>query len=45
MQSLLLVRRQSLDASRAALEARAEALRWNYRLMIDAHLIWDLARD
>ncbi len=45
LQSLLLVRRQSLDASRAALEARAEALRWNYRLMIDAHLIWDLARD
>lgn len=45
LQSLLLVRRQSLDALRAAGEARAEALRWNYRLMIDAHLIWDLAND
>ncbi len=45
LQSLLLVRRQSLDASRAALEARAEALRWNHRLMVDAHLIWDLAHD
>ena len=45
LQSLLLVRRQSLDASRAAVEARADALRWNYRLMIDAHLIWDVAHD
>ncbi len=45
LQSLLLVRRQSLDALRAAGEARADALRWNYRLMIDAHLIWDLAHD
>ena len=45
LQSLLLVRRQSLDASRAAVEARAEALRWNYRLLIDAHLIWNLAHD
>jgi cobalt-zinc-cadmium efflux system outer membrane protein len=45
LQALLLVRRQALDASRAALEARAEALRWSYRLLIDAHLIWDLAND
>lgn len=45
LQSLLLVRRQSLDALRAAGEARAEALRWNYRLLIDAHLIWELASD
>ena len=45
LQSLLLVRRQSLEASRAAVEARAEALRWNYRLLVDAHLIWDLAHD
>jgi outer membrane protein, heavy metal efflux system len=45
LQSLLLVRRQSLEAQRAALEARADALRWNYRLLIDAHLIWDLERD
>jgi outer membrane protein TolC len=45
LQSLLLVRRQSLDALHAAGEARAEALRWNYRLLIDANLIWDLAND
>lgn len=45
LQSLLLVRRQSLDASRGALEARADALRWNYRLLVDAHLIWGLAHD
>lgn len=45
LQSLLLVRRQSLDALRAAAEARAEALRWNHRLLIDARLIWDLADD
>ena len=45
LHSLLLVRRQSLEVSRAALEARAEALRQNYRLLIDAHLIWDLEHD
>ncbi len=45
LQSLLLVRRQSLDASRAAVEARADALRSNYRLLIDAHLIWDLTHN
>lgn len=45
LQSLLLARRQFLDASRAALEARADALRASYRLLVDAHLIWDLAND
>ena len=45
LQSLLLIRRQSLDAYRAAVEARADALRWNYRLMIDANLIWGLAMN
>lgn len=45
LQSLLLARRQFLEASRAALEARADALRANYRLLIDAHLIWDLALE
>ena len=45
LQSLLLVRRQSLDGARAALDARVEALRSNYRLLIDARLIWDLAHD
>ena len=43
LQSLLLARRQFLEASRAALDARAEALRANYRLLVDAHLIWDLS--
>lgn len=45
LQSLLLARRQFLEASRAALDARADALRANYRLLIDSHLIWDLAVD
>ncbi len=45
LQTLLLARRQFLEASRAALEARAEALRAHYRLLIDAHLIWDLALE
>lgn len=45
LQSLLLARRQFLEASRAALEARVEALRANYRLLIDGHLIWDLSLE
>lgn len=45
LQALLLARRQFLEASRAALDARAEALRANYRLLIDAHLIWDLSLE
>lgn len=45
LQALLLARRQFLDASRAALEARAEALRANYRLLVDSHLIWDLSLE
>ncbi|RSZ44085.1 MULTISPECIES: TolC family protein [unclassified Variovorax] len=45
LQSLLLARRQFLEASRSALEARADALRANYRLLVDAHLIWDLALE
>ena len=45
LQSVLLARRQSLEASRAALDARVEALRANYRLLVDAHLIWDLSTD
>lgn len=43
LQALLLARRQSLEASRAALEARVEALRANFRLLVDAHQIWDLS--
>lgn len=45
LQALLSARRQSLDAARAALEARVDALHWQHRLAIDAHLIWDLALD
>jgi outer membrane protein TolC len=42
LRTLLLARRQALDASAAAEQARVEALRWNYRLLVDAHLIWGL---
>ena len=45
LQSLLLSRRQALDAATAAEQARVEALRWHYRLLVDAHLIWALADD
>lgn len=45
LQSLLLARRQAIDAATAAEQARTEALRWNYRLLIDAHLIWGLEDD
>ncbi len=45
LQTLLLARRQALDASAAAEQARVEALRWQHRLMIDAHLIWGLEDD
>ena len=45
LQTLLLARRQALDASTAAEQARAEALRWHYRLLVDAHLIWARGED
>ena len=45
LQTLLLARRQALDASTAAEQARVEALRWHYRLLVDAHLIWALEDD
>lgn len=45
LQALLLARRQASDAARAALQAQGEAVRWEMRLLIDAHLIWDLAND
>jgi outer membrane protein, heavy metal efflux system len=40
LQTLLLVRRQSLDAANAAVAARADALRARYRLLIQARLLW-----
>lgn len=45
LQALLLARRQSVEASLGAAQARADALRARYRLLVDAHLIWDLADD
>ena len=45
LQTLLLARRQALDATTAAEQARVEALRWHHRLLIDAHLIWGLADE
>lgn len=45
LQTLLLARRQALDAAVAAEQARVDALRWRYRLLVDAHLIWGLEED
>lgn len=45
LQTLLLARRQAGASSTAALDAQAEALRGEARLLVDAHLIWDLAHD
>ncbi|MEE8616454.1 MAG: TolC family protein [Roseateles sp.] len=45
LQALLLARRQATDAARAAVQAQGEAVRWEMRLLIDAHLIWVLAQD
>ncbi len=45
LQTLLLVRRQSLDAVNAAASARADALRARYRLLIDAQLLWELSTE
>jgi len=40
LQTLILVRRQSVDAANAAVAARADALRARYRLLIQARLLW-----
>ncbi len=45
LQTLLLARRLTLEATTAAEQARVEALRWHYRLLVDAHLIWALEDD
>ena len=45
LQTLLLARRQALDATTATEQARVEALRWHSRLLVDAHLIWVLEED
>ena len=45
LQTLLLTRRQALDASTATEQARVDALRSHHRLLLDAHLIWALEED
>lgn len=45
LQSLLLARRQRVDAEVALLDARRDALRANYLLLIDGHYLWDLAHE
>jgi outer membrane protein TolC len=45
LQALLLARRQAVDAARAAAEARTDALKAQHRLLVDAHLIWNLEQD
>lgn len=45
LQTLLLARRQSVEATRSALDARTAALHSYYGLLVDAHLIWGLAHE
>lgn len=42
LQTLLLARRQAVDAADSALDARVLALRSYYTLLVDAHLVWGL---
>jgi len=45
LQTLILARRQAVDAGLGAAQARIDALRARYRLLVDAHLIWGLGHD
>ena len=45
LQAVLTARRQLVDASLGATQARLDALRVRYRLLVDAHLIWGLHDD
>lgn len=45
LQAVLLARRQSVEAAIGTVQARTDALRARYRLLIDAHLIWGLHED
>ena len=45
LQALLLARRQATAAMNNALQAQVTALKAYYGLLVDAHLIWDLAHD
>jgi outer membrane protein TolC len=42
LQAMLLARRQATTATTSALQAQVTALTAYYRLLVDAHLIWDL---
>lgn len=45
LQALLLSRRQATAAMNNSLQAQVAALKSYYGLLVDAHLIWDLAHD
>lgn len=45
LQGVLLARRQLLDAALGATQARVDALKARYRLLVDAHLIWGMQED
>lgn len=45
LQASLLARRQATAATNNALQAQVTALKAYYGLLVDAHLIWDLAND
>lgn len=45
LQTLLLARRQAIAARQGALQAQAAALNSHYGLLIDAHLVWELAHE
>ncbi len=45
LQDLLIARRQAASASQNALQAQTMALKAYYRLVIDAHWVWDLDHE
>lgn len=45
LQTLLLARRQAVEAADAALDARVLALRSYYTLLVDAHVVWGLEHE
>ncbi len=45
LQTLLLARRQAVEAADSALDARVLALRSYYTLLVDAHLVWGLEHE
>jgi cobalt-zinc-cadmium efflux system outer membrane protein len=45
LQTLLLARRQATTARAGALQAQVAALKAQYKLLVDAHLVWDLKDD